>query len=203
MLGTMRAWASRTSTDVGVFIAQGAGAGIDHDFFHALDEALAVYDVGMMCAEFALWTSSRRVPPARAAMAELADAYRAARSLQPGMRLALGGKSFGGRMASHVVDDVGAPSLCCLGFPLHQPKVPGVARAQHLAGVQTRSLFVSGDRDAMAEPTLLSDVVGRMARATVHWVRGADHGFNVRKKDGRAVDDVIAEVACTIAACVR
>jgi hypothetical protein len=47
-------------------------------------------------------------------------------------------------------------------------------------------LFVSGDRDALAELDLLKPVVAKLGdRATLHVVEHADHSFKVAAKSGR------------------
>ena len=140
-----------------------------------------------------------------------------------------GGKSFGGRMTSRAhaaepLDDL--QGLIFLGFPLHPadkpgpkveragftpargPKVEGagftpargIERAEHLALAKGPMLFVQGARDELAELKLLKPVVKKLgARATLHVVEAADHGFEVLKGSGRTGEQVIEELATTIA----
>ena len=55
-------------------------------------------------------------------------------------------------------------------------------------------LFVSGDRDALAELKLLKPVVDALGeRATLHLVKSADHSFKVAAKSGRTSAEAEAE----------
>ncbi len=84
--------------------------------------------------------------------------------------------------------------LAFLGFPLHPAGAPAIDRADHLSQVQIPMLFVSGDRDALAEVELLRTVVGSLGeRATLHLVKHADHGLRVPVKSGRTPTEVQAE----------
>ena len=94
----------------------------------------------------------------------------------------------------------GVKGLIFLGFPLHPAGKPGIDRAEHLAQVQLPMLFVSGDRDALAELELLKPVVSGLGqRAALHLVRGADHGFKVAAKSGRTNADSEAEALDAVA----
>jgi hypothetical protein len=55
-------------------------------------------------------------------------------------------------------------------------------------------LFLSGTRDALAEPDLLGSVV-KAARAKLQWLETADHGYGILKRTRRRKDDVFDEMA--------
>lgn len=83
----------------------------------------------------------------------------------------------------------GVRGLAFLGFPLHPAGKPGIERTEHLKKVEIPMLFVSGDRDALAELDLLKPVVAELGdRATLRVVDGADHSFRVAAKEAEAVD---------------
>ena len=83
----------------------------------------------------------------------------------------------------------GVRGLAFLGFPLHPAGKPGIERGEHLARVEIPMLFVSGDRDALAEPGLLRPVVARLGgRATLHVVAGADHSLRTAAAETEALD---------------
>ena len=107
----------------------------------------------------------------------------------------LGGHSFGGRMASHaVVDhDLDVSGLVFCSFPLHTPKKPGVARAEHMDAITVPMLFLSGTRDGMAQRELMEGVVTRL-NAELHWLDTADHGYKVLKRTRQRTDDVFSEM---------
>src|SRR5205085_1767932 len=62
-------------------------------------------------------------------------------------RLVIGGKSLGGRIATHVADAAGVRGLVCFGYPFHPPKQPQKLRTAHLATLQTPMLVVQGTHD--------------------------------------------------------
>jgi predicted alpha/beta-hydrolase family hydrolase len=95
---------------------------------------------------------------------------------------------------------VGVRGLVFFGFPLHPAGRPSVERADHLAMVDLPMLFLQGERDRLAEIDLLRPVcAGLGERAALHLVPDADHGFHVPKRSGRTDDDVLAELAGTVA----
>jgi predicted alpha/beta-hydrolase family hydrolase len=90
--------------------------------------------------------------------------------------------------------------LAFLGFPLHPAGKPGIERAEHLANITVPLLFVSGERDALAELDLLRPVVAGLGeRATLHLVAHADHSFKVAAKSGRTSADAEAEALDALA----
>jgi hypothetical protein len=61
-------------------------------------------------------------------------------------------------------------------------------------------LFVSGDRDSLAELDLLTGVVAGLGeRASLHLVAHADHSFKVAAKSGRTSADAEAEALDALA----
>jgi predicted alpha/beta-hydrolase family hydrolase len=143
--------------------------------------------------------------PDRADVAEAAvrEVWSAARTRFADLALFAGGKSFGGRMTSraHAAQLLaGLRGVAFLGFPLHPPDQPGIERAEHLASAGGPLLFVQGDRDELAGLRRLRPVVRKLgARATLHVVKAADHGFDVLVRSGRTRAEVIDEIADAIA----
>ena len=94
----------------------------------------------------------------------------------------------------------GVKGLALLGFPLHPAGKPGIERAEHLSRVGVPMLFVSGERDALAELDLLRPVVdGLGERATLHLVAHADHSFKTAAKSGRTSAEADAEALDALA----
>jgi hypothetical protein len=57
-------------------------------------------------------------------------------------------------------------------------------------------LFLQGTRDEMANLELIRGVTGETgARASLHVVEGADHGFHVLKRSGRTDAEVMDELS--------
>jgi len=184
-------------------LAHGAGAGMRHPFLETVAQLLGERGVGTLRYQFPYMErrASRPDPPAVAAAAVRAAVAEAGR-VAPGLPLVAGGKSFGGRMTSTAQTEAPLPGvrgLVFLGFPLHPPGRPGDSRAEHLAQVQVPMLFLQGERDDFADPTLLKPVIKRLgARATLHLVEGGDHSFHVLKRSGRTDVDVMSELVDAI-----
>src|SRR5947209_1208643 len=184
-------------------LAHGAGAGMRHPFLEVVAQRLAERSIATRRYQFPYMEQRGRRPdpPAVAAATVRAAVIEAAR-VAPGLPLAAGGKSFGGRMTSTAQAEQPLPGvrgLVFLGFPLHPPGRPGDARAEHLTRVQIPMLFVQGTRDDFADLKLLRPVVQRLGeRATLHLVDGGDHSFKVLKSAGRTADQVMTELAATI-----
>jgi hypothetical protein len=177
--------------------AHGAGAGMTHKAMEANARALAERGIATLRYQFPyMEKGSKRVDPPKVAHAAVRAAVAEAGRQVPDLPLFAGGRSFGGRMTSQAQaldPQPGVRGLAFLGFPLHPAGKPGIERAEHLAEVQVPMLFVSGDRDALAEMDLLRPVVAGLGdEATLHVVAGADHSFRVAAKDAEAIDALVA-----------
>jgi uncharacterized protein len=140
---------------------------------------------------------SGRPDPPRVAHAAVRAAVAQAQLLASDLPLFAGGRSFGGRRTSQAQAESALPGvrgLAFLGFPLHPAGKPSTERADHLERVGIPMLFVSGDRDALAEVDLLRPMVAELGnRATLHLVSHADHSLKVPAKSGRTSAEAEAE----------
>lgn len=98
------------------------------------------------------------------------DAVPAFRVAVPTERdVAVGGHSFGGRVASLAAAEPGAPyaGLVLFSFPLHPPGSPDRtnARIAHWPNIACPVLLLSGEADPFARIALLRKVVGRLPHA--------------------------------------
>ena len=185
-------------------LAHGAGAGMRHAFLEAVAAALARRRVGTLRFEFPYQAAgSRRPDPRPVLVACVCEAVAEGERVAGGLPLLAGGKSLGGRMASHAAAEGrldAARGLVFLGFPLHPAGRPGVERAAHLEHVAQPMLFLQGTRDALADLALLRPICEKLApRARLHVIEGADHGFHVPKRSGRSDADVVEELAEEVA----
>jgi len=178
--------------------AHGAGAGMTHKGMASNAEGLAARGIATLRYQFPyMEKGSKRVDPPRVAHAAVRAAVAEAARLSPDLPLFAGGRSFGGRMTSQAQAESALPNvrgLAFLSFPLHPAGKPGIERAAHLGQVHIPMLFVSGDRDALAELHLLRPVIAGLAdRATLHVIRDADHSLKVRSSSGRSSAEAEAE----------
>jgi hypothetical protein len=184
--------------------AHGAGAGMTHKAMESNAQGLAERAIATLRYQFPYMEKGSRRPDApKIAHATVRAAAATARELVPDLAVFAGGRSFGGRMTSQaqaIKSLPGVRGLAFLGFPLHPAGQPGIERAEHLARLEVAMLFVSGDRDALAELDLLKRVVASLgARATLHLVEHADHSFKVAAKSGRTSVDAEAEALDALA----
>ena len=178
--------------------AHGAGAGMTHKAMESNAQGLADRGIATLRYQFPyMEKGSKRVDPPKIAHAAVRAAVAEAARLAADLPLFAGGRSFGGRMTSQAqaVEPLpGVRGLAFLGFPLHPAGKPGIERAEHLSRVEVPMLFVSGERDALAEMDLLKPVVASLGdRATLHVVAGADHSLRAPAKSGRTPAEAEAE----------
>lgn len=185
-------------------LAHGAGTGMTHASLASNAKGLAERSIATLRYQFLYREKGlkRPDPPQLAHAAVRAAAFEAVR-LAPDLPLFAGGRSFGGRMTSQAQAEApleGVVGLAFLGFPLHPAGKPGIERAEHLARIEIPMLFVSGARDALAQPALLKSVVAGLGdRATLHEVADADHSFKVPARSGRTAAEAEAEALDTMA----
>ena len=135
-------------------LAHGAGAGQTHPFMVAFAEALAARGIDVVTFDFLYVAAGRRAPDRPPA---LEACWRAALALGAaewsGRVPFIGGKSMGGRIASHLAAaGDAAAGLVCLGYPLHPPKQPDKLRVAHLPQITMPTLILQGRRDEFGAP---------------------------------------------------
>jgi predicted alpha/beta-hydrolase family hydrolase len=184
-------------------LAPGAGTSMRHPSLVAVQDGLAAGGVTVVTFDFPYRARGGGAPDRMPVLVAAYDAVLAAVRAEAAPRLFVGGRSMGGRVASHVVA-AGTPvdGLVFLGFPLHPPGKPGTSRADHLRTIRAPMLFVQGTRDTFARADLLRGVLDGLSSATLHAIPDADHGFHVPKRTGRTDADVLDEVVGTVAAWV-
>ena len=138
-----------------LLLAPGAGSDRNQSTLLSIEAAVAPMPVARV--DFPYRKEGRRAPDrAPKLLASLTDdarAFVAERRIRA-RRLALGGRSMGGRMASMAVaDGLPAAALVLVAYPLHPPAQPEKLRVEHLAAIDVPCLFVSGTRDPFGTPT--------------------------------------------------
>jgi predicted alpha/beta-hydrolase family hydrolase len=173
--------------------APGAGSNLHDPFGRFICRDLAARGVRAIRFQFPYQEAVRRAPDRPAV---LEDTWRAAIEQLRGARTFAGGRSMGGRIASQVVaQGVPVAGLVLFAYPLHPPGKPERRRDEHLAAITVPVLFCSGTNDAFASPEELAQAAALLRRSSVHFLAGADHGFNMPKASGRTREDVWGEAA--------
>ena len=185
-----------------VILAHGAGTDRRHPSLVRLQEGLRDAGWPTVVFNFPYREAGKRVPDARPVLENcwraVIDAVRAEPRLAPPW-IVIGGRSMGGRIASHVAaDGADVRGLVFVAFPLHAAGRPGTERAAHLARIRAPMLFVQGTRDALADRTLLRGVLADLPLATLHEIADADHSFRVPRPSGRDDASVRGEIVLTI-----
>jgi len=192
-----------------LILGHGAGAPQTSGFMVSFAEALAQRGADTVTFNFPYMEQRRRLPDRAEALEacfrDVIGAVRARGDLGAG-RLVIGGKSLGGRMASHVAAAgfPGLAGLVFLGYPLHPPGKPEQLRDRHLGRIDEPMLFVQGSRDAFGTPEELAPILARLGpRVALHVVEGGDHSFAVPKRDPVPQPEVYARIQDEIARWLR
>ena len=189
-------------------LAHGAGAGQHSTFMTSFATALAELGVDAVTFNFVYTERRRRIPDRRPALEACYAAVIAAvkQQLDGSTALFIGGKSMGGRIATHVAASGLGESprgIVLLGYPLHPPGRPQERRDAHLPDVRCPMLFVQGSRDVFGTPAELEPVLASLrAPAALHVVDGGDHSFKVAN-GGQRQAQVFLDVQRAIAKWLR
>jgi len=171
-----------------LILAHGAGAPMDSAFMERMAQLLAAGGVSVLRFEFPYMAQrraegGRRPPnPAPRLLESWRQVYALVRPVVAG-RLAIGGKSMGGRMASLLADELGADALVCLGYPFHPAGKPEKPRVEHLAELRTPTLIIQGERDALGNVQRVAEY-DLAAAVEVYWLSAADHDLKPLKASG-------------------
>ena len=184
--------------------AHGAGVGMLHPSMEAYARGLAERGIATLRYQFPyMEKGGGRPDPPKIAHATVRAAAAAAAKLAGDLPLFAGGRSYGGRMTSQaqaLAPIPGVRGLVFLGFPLHPAGAASNERADHLKQVQVPMLFVSGDRDALADMSLLEPLVAGLGeRATLCTIQRGDHGLRVLARSGRTPAEAQAEALDAVA----
>lgn len=184
-------------------LTHGAGGAFDTPSLVALGEAIASRGHLVIRTNLPYREASRRgVPRASRAAEAFKSIFASAQQYAPRTRWVVGGKSFGGRIASMAVaGGLDAVGVLFYGYPLHPPGKPDKLRVSHWPDVPVPCLFLQGTRDSFADSVLLEENLRRFPRrAKVHFVQGGDHSLRIAKTaspDGqaRSANEVVAGLA--------
>jgi predicted alpha/beta-hydrolase family hydrolase len=195
-------------TGATLVLAHGAGAGQTSGFIVQFAKGLAARGVDVLTFNF-LYTEQRRKAPDRTEALEAC--YRAAVAAArddaafAGNKVFVGGKSMGGRIASHLAaagDETAAvlSGLVLLGYPLHSPGKPDQLRVAHLPKIRVPVLIIQGERDPFGSPEeLRPHVVAIGSLATIHVVERGDHSLAPPKGASQSIDQVYSRLQDVIA----
>jgi predicted alpha/beta-hydrolase family hydrolase len=176
-----------------LLLAPGAGSSAQNPCLVAVEAAVAPLPVQRM--DFPYRKAGRKAPDRAPVLIAAVREEAAALVEQAGVapdRLALGGRSMGGRMCSMAVaEGLPAAALVLISYPLHPPGRPDARRTEHLPQLDVPCLFVHGTRDPFGTPDELEAATATIPGPVTHeWIDGGRH-------DLKGADD---RIAATVAA---
>jgi len=180
----------RGRAGVTLILGHGAGAGQTSAFMVKYATELAARGIDVVTFNFFYMERGRGGPDPKdkleSCYRSVIETVRSHKTLRRN-RLAIGGKSMGGRIASQMaaagVGDLAG--LVFLGYPLHPPGNPEKLRSSHLPDIKAPMLFVQGSRDTFGTPDELRPILKKLkGRAIIYEIAGGDHSFKVPKSAG-------------------
>jgi len=180
-------------SDRALLITPGAGHDRDQSTLVAIEAALVVHGVAVERMDFPYRRAGRRAPDRAPVLIEAVRQGLADLASRTGLspeKIALGGRSMGGRMCSMAVaEGLPARALVLIAYPLHPPGKPERARTEHFPALRVPCLFVSGTRDSFGTPAELEAATPSIPGPVTHvWIDGGDHGL--RRRDVEVTDAV-------------
>ena len=180
-----------------MIFSHGAGAGMHHSFMKAVSASLVEQDIAVARFNFPYMQQGRKSPGSPKSNIEAWKLVVEHIQSTTDLPIFLSGKSYGGRMASHLlaeklVDNIAG--LIYFGFPLHAPGRDSKDRAAHLSEVIVPQLFLQGSNDKLANLEMIKEVVSELSEAEIAVYDHADHSFNVPKKSGKTKEEMMDEL---------
>ena len=178
--------------------APGAGANVNDGFGRYVCRHLAGHGIAAVRFQFPYMEDRKRRPDAprilEATWRKVIEHERLDH-----VRLAVGGRSMGGRIASQVVaQGISVDALALFAYPLRPPYAPTKTRDGHLPAINVPTLFCSGTRDAFGSPDELKEAADKVPNYRLHLLDDADHGFGVRKSTGLTREHIWSQAATVL-----
>ena len=173
-------------------LTPGASARRDQSGLVAVDQAATSLGIVVDRVEFPGQAAGKRRPdPPEVCIRTIRDATSALadRIGVPTRRVAVGGRSMGGRMCSMAAaEGLEVAALVLISYPLHPPGRPDRLRIAHFPEIHVPCLFVSGRRDAFATPDELERETEAVPGPVTLVLVDGDH--SLRRRDSEVADIV-------------
>ena len=180
-----------------LLLAHGAGGDRNTAGLKALAHGLAAVGHLVVRPDLPYRATGRKSPPAAErivpAFCRIVESARKQFGKE-GSRWAVGGRSYGGRVASMAVAaGMEAAGLLLYSYPLHRPGDPSAPRVGHWPQIRVASLFLEGTHDPFCDLELFRRHLPRLGGpTTVHLVAGGDHSLRIAKAnspDGKGLSE--------------
>jgi uncharacterized protein len=174
-------------------LAPGYGGTAEQSILRALARALRTFDIASSAITFR--TSGKR--PSRGYVSELEDLRTARDALRAQHeKIALVGRSFGGRMCAFLAAVEPPDALAILGHPISPADRPRPADEEALQGIRCPTLVVQGERDELGPLAVLQRIALVNPLIDLAVIAGAGHDFGAKEKE--AVDQVARWLDATL-----
>jgi predicted alpha/beta-hydrolase family hydrolase len=168
----------------GAALAPGYGATAEQRILRALASALAPFGIASRSVTF----RTRGMRPSKDYLSEIED-LRAARDALRGEgqdRVALVGRSFGGRIAAFLAEREPPDALVILGHPIAPPRRPRPRDEAALAATTCPTLVVQGEKDELGPFAVLERIAANNPRIDLVRIAGAGHDFGAGEAEAVA-----------------
>ena len=166
-------------------LAPGYGGTAEQGILRALARELARFDIASRAITF----RTRGKRPSRDYATELDDLRAARDALRVDHeKIALVGRSFGGRMCVFLAAAEPPDALAIVGHPISPPDRPRPKDEGALQGVRCPTLVVQGDRDELGPLTVLQRIARVNPLIDLAVIEGAGHDFAAKELE--AVEQV-------------
>lgn len=166
-------------------LAPGYGGSATQPILRALAKALAAHGIESLPITF----RTRGKRPSREYADELGDLRAARDELKASHeRVALVGRSFGGRMCAFLAEQEPPDALAIVGHPISPPERPRLRDEEALAAVRCRTLVVQGSADELGPIAVLERIAGQNPLIDLVVIAGAGHDLGAKERE--AVDHV-------------
>ena len=165
-------------------LAPGYGGTAEQPILRKLAKALERFGIASRAVTFA--TRGKR--PSKDYASEIEDlrATRDALRSEGNERVALVGRSFGGRISAFLAEREPPDALVILGHPIAPPKRPRPRDEAALAATACPTLVVQGDRDELGPLAVLERIAAGNPRIDLVRIAGAGHDFGASEPEAVA-----------------
>jgi predicted alpha/beta-hydrolase family hydrolase len=165
-------------------LAPGYGGTAEQPILRKLTSALERFGIASRAVTF----RTRGSRPSTDYASEIEDLRAVRDALRSGGhdRIALVGRSFGGRIAAFLAEREPPDALVILGHPIAPPRRPRPRDEAALAATRCPTLVVQGERDELGPYAVLERIAANNPRIDLVRIAGAGHDFGAREAEAVA-----------------
>jgi predicted alpha/beta-hydrolase family hydrolase len=162
-------------------LAPGYGGTAEQPILRKLEAALDGFDIASRAVTF----RTRGSRPSKDYVSEIEDLRGARDALRAAgcERVALVGRSFGGRMCAFLAEQEPPDALVILGHPIAPPDRPRLRDEAALAATTCPTLVVQGEKDELGPFAVLERIAAKNPRVDLVRIAGAGHDFGASERE--------------------